>query len=119
MVTFTDSGVLHSSGVSIDFIRDHRDRIKEIVSTPPATRSLYEYDLAGDLRSVTNAASLTTRYEYLSNPAHYLDAAYQFAGQPERSKPSTMPMGCLRESLTRMGIESTCGVTTWMPAGPR
>ncbi|MCA9207114.1 MAG: hypothetical protein KDA55_02110, partial [Planctomycetales bacterium] len=75
VVTFTRDAIQHSSGDSIQFIRDHRGRIQEIVD--PAGNSLrYEYNAAGDLIRFTNQSGLTTRYEYLSTPRHYLDQAF-------------------------------------------
>ncbi len=75
VVTFTDDGISHSTGTSIQFIRDHRGRIKQILD--PAGNSLvYQYDVGGDLVSFTNQAALKTRYEYLPSPAHYLDQAF-------------------------------------------
>lgn len=79
-VSFTEDGVVHSSGESIQFIRDHRDRITQIVD-PAGNSILYEYDLAGDLKSVTDQAELTTTYSYLDDPAHYLDEAFDSLGR--------------------------------------
>ena len=73
-VQFEESGIVHSSGASIEFVRDHRNRIKEIID--PAGNSItYEYDARGDLTAVTNQADLTTQYVYLDEPAHFLDEA--------------------------------------------
>ncbi|MEM6469374.1 MAG: choice-of-anchor C family protein [Planctomycetota bacterium] len=79
IVTFTDDGISHSLGDEIQFVRDHRGRISQIVD-PAGNAIRYEYDLAGDLVRVTNQAGLETRYEYLQNPAHYLDEAYDSLG---------------------------------------
>ena len=75
VVTFSEDGIQHSSGESIEFVRDHRDRIITIID-PAGNEIVYEYDLNGDLISFTNQADLTTRYEYSSSPAHFLDAAF-------------------------------------------
>lgn len=75
VVTFSDSGIEHSSGDSIDFVRDHRGRIKEIID-PAGNKLFYSYNAAGDLTSFTNQSGLTTRYAYLADPRHYLDQAF-------------------------------------------
>ncbi|MEX1026818.1 MAG: RHS repeat-associated core domain-containing protein, partial [Candidatus Paceibacterota bacterium] len=80
VVTFTENAITHSSGQSIQLIRDHRDRIKEIID--PAGNALrYTYDLAGDLVTFTNQANVETRYEYLDDPEHYLDQAFDSLGR--------------------------------------
>lgn len=92
VVTFTDAGIFHSSGVSITFERDYRGRITEITQRDFQGNSVgepirYAYDAlrtdnkgailsGGDLKSVTLQAGLTTRFNYLSAPnAHFLDEA--------------------------------------------
>lgn len=80
VVTFTDSGIAHSSGQSVAFIRDHRDRIERIVD-PAGNEIVYEYDLAGDLVAVTNQSSLTTTYEYRSDNPHFLNRAFDPQGK--------------------------------------
>lgn len=75
VVTFSPDGVTHSSGTSIEFVRDHRDRITSIID-PAGNAITYDYDLSGDLIRVTDLTGLETRYEYLDNPAHYLDQAF-------------------------------------------
>ena len=71
-VTFTDNGVFHSSGESIQFIRDPQGRIKQIID-PDGNTVTYGYDAAGDLVSVTDQEDLTTQFTYLDTPAHFLD----------------------------------------------
>ena len=56
-VTFTETGIEHSSGESIEFVRDHRGRISEVID-PAGSSIQYEYDLAGDLVKVTNQVGL-------------------------------------------------------------
>ncbi|MCS7466146.1 putative Ig domain-containing protein [Stieleria sp. ICT_E10.1] len=79
VVTFTENGISHSSGQSIDFVRDHRGRIKEVVD-PSGNKIVYQYDAAGDLRSVTDLAGLTTSYTYRDEPEHFLDQAFDPQG---------------------------------------
>ncbi|MEM6468299.1 MAG: putative Ig domain-containing protein [Planctomycetota bacterium] len=79
VVTFSEDGITHSSGESIEFIRDHRGRIKEVVD-PSDNRIVYEYDAAGDLVGVTDLLGLTTTYTYRNEPAHFLDQAFDPQG---------------------------------------
>ncbi|APZ93419.1 putative Ig domain-containing protein [Fuerstiella marisgermanici] len=75
VVTFSEDGIAHSSGESIQFIRDNRGRIEQVID--PAGQTIeYGFDLAGDLVSVTNQADLTTRYTYRSDTPHFLDEAF-------------------------------------------
>ncbi len=79
VVTFSENGVTHSSGESIQFQRDHRGRIQRIVD--PAGNVLhYEYDAVGDLRTFTTQVGTTTQYGYRSDPAHFLDEAIDAQG---------------------------------------
>lgn len=83
VVTFSDEGVHHSSGQSIDFVRDFRGRIDQIID-PSGNVIDYQYDAFGDLTSVTNQEGLTTRYRYLSapdQPSHYLYEAFDALNQ--------------------------------------
>jgi RHS repeat-associated protein len=84
-VTYSETGVRHSSGTSIDFVRDNRNRIKEILipanGDQPASKLVYDYDAAGNLVKQTNQVGLSNRYEYLTNPAHFLDKAFDPLGK--------------------------------------
>lgn len=71
-VTFSHDGARHSSGVSVAFIRDAQGRITEI-RDPEGKTITYTYDAAGDLRTVTDRAALTTAFDYRATPAHYLE----------------------------------------------
>jgi YD repeat-containing protein len=79
IVTFTDSGIQHSSGASIDLLRDHRGRIRKIID-PDGNEVSYEYNAVGDLIVVTDQVGRTSRYAYLTTPAHYLDQAFDSLG---------------------------------------
>jgi fibro-slime domain-containing protein/RHS repeat-associated protein len=79
-VTFTESGIKHSSGTEIQFVRDHRGRIKEVVD-PEGKKIFYEYDATGDLKKVTNQSGIKSTYNYLAKPAHYLDEGFDDLGQ--------------------------------------
>ncbi len=65
-LTYSDTGIVHSSGKSIDFIRDGDGRITAI--TDPSGQSiLYNYDANGDLTSVSDQLSAVTRFSYNQN----------------------------------------------------
>ena len=79
-VTFTENGIKHSSGTEIQFVRDHRGRIKEVVD-PDGNKIVYEYDATGDLKKVTNQSGIKSTYNYIAKPAHYLDEGFDDLGQ--------------------------------------
>ncbi|MCP4301378.1 MAG: type IV secretion protein Rhs, partial [Gammaproteobacteria bacterium] len=62
-LTYSDDGIVHSSGKSIDFIRDAQGRITRI--TDPMGQAInYGYTNAGDLDTSTDREGNTTTYEY-------------------------------------------------------
>ncbi len=69
-LTYTDSGIFHSAGKQIDFVRDVEGRISEMV-LPNGTSLRYEYDGNGDLVSMTDQINSVAEYTYL--PGHYLE----------------------------------------------
>ena len=71
-LTFTESGVFSSTGVSVTLERDARGRVTAVVD-PNGDRVQYEYDANGDLVSVTDREGNVTRMVYgePSRP-HYL-----------------------------------------------
>jgi YD repeat-containing protein len=70
-LTFSDSGVLSSTGTQVTFERDGRGRITAAVD-PMGNKVRYAYDLAGDLVSVTDREGNVTRFEYDAARPHYL-----------------------------------------------
>ena len=72
-LTVTDQGILHSSGKSVQFVRDSRRRITKIVD-PQGNAMTYAYDEKGDLVSYTDRATNRTRFGYVSN--HYLEEVF-------------------------------------------
>ena len=62
-LTFTHTGIYHSSGRSVQFTRDGQDRITAI--TDPAGQQLvYKYDAAGNLATFTDRAQAVSAYTY-------------------------------------------------------
>ena len=62
-ITITASGIVHSSGKSISFVRDGQDRIAGITD-PVGNQLAYLYDGNGDLVAFTDAAGQPTTYVY-------------------------------------------------------
>jgi RHS repeat-associated protein len=79
-LSYSDSGIKHALGQEVQFVRDFRGRIKEIID-PSGQKLVYEYNAAGDLVRFTDQAGLSSRFEYLNKPAHYLDAVYDALGK--------------------------------------
>ena len=85
VLTFTDDGVFHDSGMSINFRRDTQGRIGSIDfldDNGELVEILYDYDTAGDLVSFTNEDDQTTIYSYLATTPHYLEVVTDAARGP-------------------------------------
>lgn len=72
-ITYTPQGVVHSTGVRVDFVRDAQNRITDIV-LPDARRLKYSYNAAGDLAEFKDAGGNATKFGYLPSQRwpHYL-----------------------------------------------
>lgn len=72
-ISFSANGIVHSSGTSIQFVRDAQHRISAIV-LPDGRRLNYEYDSNGDLVAMRDPGDFATRFGYLPNVRypHYL-----------------------------------------------
>src|SRR5690606_20361656 len=70
-LTYSASGIQHSTGVGVQFVRDGEGRITEI-RLPDGESLTYAYDASGNLVSSADALDDETAYRYLRNPAHYL-----------------------------------------------
>jgi|GEM_PF-1022227 len=71
-LTFTHDGILHSSGVGIEFVRDVTDRITQVL-LPDGEILDYAYDASGNLTAFVDQAENITQYSYLAGAAHYLE----------------------------------------------
>ncbi len=65
-LTYSDSGIVHSSGKSISFVRNSDGVISEVID-PKGHAIVYGYDANGDLRTVTDRDTTDTQYTYNSN----------------------------------------------------
>ena len=79
-IHFTDDGIQHSSGQSIQFVRDSLGRITSLID-PDGNAITYDYDARGNLIRVTNQMGLTTGFTYLSDRDHYLDNVFDPLGR--------------------------------------
>lgn len=70
-LTYSASGIQHSSGVGVQFVRDAQGRITSI-QLPGGDSLNYTYGDAGDLVASADALGNETTYGYLRNPMHYL-----------------------------------------------
>jgi len=71
-VTFSNTAITHSSGQSIQIVRDAENRVTKLID-PAGKEIAYGYNATGDLISVKDQQANTTTMSYLANPAHYLD----------------------------------------------
>ncbi|MDH3760002.1 MAG: Ig-like domain-containing protein [Gammaproteobacteria bacterium] len=65
-VTFSDTGIVHSSGKAVSFIRDAEGQITSITD-PAGNAIVYAYDVNGDLESVTDRSLAASTYSYDSD----------------------------------------------------
>ncbi|WP_017327378.1 DUF6531 domain-containing protein [Synechococcus sp. PCC 7336] len=71
-LTFSDGGVVSSTGQAIVFERDVQGRIAALVD-PDGNRVRYEYDAVGNLVSVTDRENNTTQFGYNGERSHFLE----------------------------------------------
>lgn len=76
-VDISDSGIVHSAGAEIDFVRDGLGRITSIEDSDGRTVT-YAYDGLGNLKSVTDANGNVTQFKYAVD--HYLDEVIDSRG---------------------------------------
>jgi RHS repeat-associated protein len=70
-LTYSPSGIKHSLGQEVKFLRDGQGRIEEIV-LPDGRRRHYTYTPAGDLEMSVDAGADITSFAYLAKAPHYL-----------------------------------------------
>ncbi|MBU1909245.1 MAG: hypothetical protein KJ726_04280, partial [Verrucomicrobia bacterium] len=66
-VQYTQAGIFHSSGESVQFIRDGEGRITQILD-PVGSVLNYGYDTNGNLQAFTDRTTNNTTFAYVSNP---------------------------------------------------
>ncbi len=62
-LTFTHTGIYHSSGRNVQYVRDAQDRISAITD-PMGQQLVYTYDAAGNLATFTDRTQAVSRYTY-------------------------------------------------------
>ncbi|MEO8159926.1 MAG: RHS repeat-associated core domain-containing protein [Arenimonas sp.] len=70
-LTYSPSGIKHSLGQEISFLRDGQGRIEQIV-LPDGRRRRYTYTPAGDLEIAVDTGADLTSFAYLPQAPHYL-----------------------------------------------
>lgn len=73
VLTFGPDGIASSVGGGISFIRDPQGRIQKVID-PSGSEVRYAYDAQGNLSTVTDQVGSTTTFQYLADPAHFLDS---------------------------------------------
>ncbi|MEM1263492.1 MAG: Ig-like domain-containing protein [Pseudomonadota bacterium] len=71
-LTYSDTGIVHSDGYALTFVRDGQGRIEEI-QVPDGTVLQYDYDANGDLISFTDQENQVTTFTYRAGIEHYLE----------------------------------------------
>lgn len=80
MLTVDETGITHSSGTKITFVRDTEDRITEIID-PDGNSIHYSYDAVGNLTEKTDQEGLRTQFTYYDTPAHFLREIFDPLGR--------------------------------------
>ncbi|MFN0056154.1 MAG: putative Ig domain-containing protein [Planctomycetales bacterium] len=71
-LTFSDRGIVSSTGVQVAFERDAQGRIVTVID--PAGKAIrYSYTATGDLGSVTDQDRHTTQFQYRTTPPHFME----------------------------------------------
>ncbi|WP_257387797.1 putative Ig domain-containing protein, partial [Tahibacter caeni] len=71
-LTYSATGIVHSSGASVRFVRDGRNRIQRIV-LPDGNELAYDYGPDGDLIAAHDTLRQATRFAYKVRWPHYLE----------------------------------------------
>ena len=104
-LTFSDGGVVSSTGQNIEFRRDAQGRIVEVID-PLGNVIGYAYDNAGDLVGVTDREGNLTQYSYFADPAHYLDEIMDPLNRP-MTRNAYGPDGRLTQTVNVDGLTFT------------
>ena len=107
-LTFSDSGIVSSTGQTISFIHDSQGRLTAVIA-PDGTQVNYTYDAGGNLTSARNVTlGQSNRYGYAS--PHLLDMVVQPGGPDTAIQYSPGP--------TLLPLTADLGVTSQFVAGP-
>lgn len=63
-VDFSDTGISHSTGRSVQFVRDSQGRISQVIDPAGNVAMQYQYNGNGDLVSATDSENARSRYTY-------------------------------------------------------
>jgi large repetitive protein len=105
VLTYSDTEIKSSTGVSVTFERDNQGRITS-VTDPLGQQVVYGYDSKGDLVSVTDRDGNETKFEYDDARAHYLDKIVDPLGR-EAVKTEYDELGRLKKVLDVNGQGTT------------
>ncbi|HEX8913739.1 MAG TPA: FG-GAP-like repeat-containing protein, partial [Humisphaera sp.] len=100
-VTFTPTGISHSSGQSIQIVRDAEGRVDKIID-PAGNPIDYTYNAAGDLTEYKDQEANATKFKYLVSPAHYLDEITDPLGR-RATKTEYGPDGRIKAVIDALG----------------
>jgi RHS repeat-associated protein len=101
VLTYSDTEIKSSTGVSVKFERDNQGRIVS-VTDPLGQKVKYEYDAKGDLVSVTDRDGNTTGFQYNATRSHYLDKIVDPLGR-EAVKTEYDELGRLKKTANSSG----------------
>ena len=88
-LTFSDSGIVSSTGQAITFVHDAAGRLTTVIA-PDGTELIYGYDANGNLISARNISlGQSDRYGYSQKTPHLLDLVVSPDG---RSQHGDQPM---------------------------
>jgi RHS repeat-associated protein len=100
-LTYSDTEIKSSTGVSVKFERDNQGRIVS-VTDPAGAKVRYGYDAKGDLVSVSDRDGNETKFQYNATRSHYLDKIVDPLGR-EAVKTEYDELGRLKKTANSSG----------------
>jgi large repetitive protein len=100
-LTYSDTEIKSSTGVSVTFERDNQGRIIS-VTDPLGQKVVYGYDAKGDLVTVSDRDGNETKFEYNAVRGHYLDKIVDPLGR-EAVKTEYDELGRLKKTANSSG----------------